>query len=110
MNLKEKNYEIAKWCATNIYDMDGELTAFIRNELNTRYYLLKDISALIWKMIINNETYDKILEFANKNGESQADLDNFLSELQEELLITDKMNQKMSLKEITNKGCAVMMK
>lgn len=101
-------YIVAPWCATNFYEKNKEKRAYIKNEITTEFFLLEDISALIWKKIMEKSSYTEILECALNYKESKEDIDSFISELKELNLIVETQqtintNQGLLTLSISNK-------
>jgi len=84
-----KSYKVAPWCSTNVYEKNGSVRAYIRNEITTEFFLLEDFSAQLWKKIINMSPYEELIDLAKTFDETEEDISGFLDELKKFNLIVD---------------------
>lgn len=93
--MRNQSFKVAPWCATNVYEKNGFIRAYIRNEITTEFFLLEDFSALIWKKIMNSTSYYELINFAKNINETEENVKKFLFELKKSALIVDSTSENI---------------
>jgi len=87
------NLQIAKWVSTKVYSLENNKNiAYIFNHKSNEFIELEGFAALLWNVLTENPSLEKLIEFSKIN-QFENELEDFLLELSKlGLLINSKEN------------------
>lgn len=92
-----KQIILPKWLAFQTYKFGTKNSkTLISNERTHEFILLEDVSSDLWKIIADTEDYDKVKQWADKNGLTE-ELDDFIDELRAQDLLLNNNNSYLNI-------------